>query len=225
MTFKKICAVLLACAMVTPAFAFQEVDCTTDPAFEKSSCNQCFKWWDKVQGDPIDFLADEWVNNTGNDMLLFKEIQNEPNLINLDPTNVQWTQNPSSEGFWEYTTEFDNLYSELEWGYILEAGKKITWIKSKLGYAYNLEKNDAPAGSNIGMLVYPILVTPILADDTLADEEEVHNECVLFTSGNQEPVEPQKPAKLPETGPAEVAMLAFLAMILAFGITKIRKQS
>lgn len=74
------------------------------------------------------------------------------------------------------------------------------------------------------MLVFPILVTPIMADDTLADEEESHNECVLFTSANDE-VEPEKPTKLPETGPAEVAMLAFLAMILAFAITRIRKQS
>lgn len=225
MKFKKLFAMLLAFVMITPTFAFEEIECSTDPAFDVSSCNQCFTGGKKVQWDNVDFLSDEWVNNTENDMLLFKEIQEEPRLINLDPTNVEWTQNPSSQDFWEYTTEFDNLYSDLEWGYVLEAGKKITWLKSKLGYAYNLSKNEAPADSNIGMLVFPTLVTPILADDTLADEEEVHNECVLFTSANQTPVDPEKPTELPETGPAEVAMLAFLAMLLAFAITRIRKQS
>jgi hypothetical protein len=35
-----------------------------------------------------------------------------PVMINLNPSNVTWTQQPSEEGFWEYTTEFNNLYSE-----------------------------------------------------------------------------------------------------------------
>lgn len=64
MKLKKIFAIMLTFAMVTPAFAFEEIECSTDPAFEQSSCNQCFQGGQKAQGDNVDFLSDEWVNNT-----------------------------------------------------------------------------------------------------------------------------------------------------------------
>lgn len=225
MKAKKFFAALLAFVMVSPAFAYEEIECNTDPAFAQYSCNQCFKGGAQSSGDNVDFLSDEWVNPSDNDMLLFKEAQDEPRLVNLDPENVEWSQNPSSEGFWEYTSEFDNLYSDLEWGYVLEAGKKVTWIKSKLGYAYNVTKNEAPQNSNIGMLIFPIMANAILDDGTLADESDIHNECVLYTSGNEKTEDPVETKRLPDTGPAEFAMLAFLAMILAFAVTKIRKES
>ena len=152
-------------------------------------------------------------------MIVYKEIQEEPRLINLDSQNVEWGQVPSSEGFWEYTSEFDNLYSEAEDGYVLEAGKKITWIKSKLGYGYQLTKNEAIAGENIGLLVFPLTANALLEDGSISDESDAHNECVLYTSGNaqEETVEVKR---LPDTGPAEFTMLAFLAMFLSFALVK-----
>jgi predicted 3-demethylubiquinone-9 3-methyltransferase (glyoxalase superfamily) len=83
------------------------------------------------------------VNASATDMILYKEIQEDPRLVNLSPDLTQWSQVPSSQGFWEYTSEFDNIYSEAEDGFVLEAGKKVTWIKSKLGYGYQVAKNTA----------------------------------------------------------------------------------
>jgi hypothetical protein len=89
-------------------------------------------------------------------MILYKEVQNDPSMINLSPESVQWSQLPSSQGFWENTLEFDNLYSQSEDGYILESGKEITWIKSKTGYAYQLTDNSTLVNTNIGLLKFNI---------------------------------------------------------------------
>jgi predicted 3-demethylubiquinone-9 3-methyltransferase (glyoxalase superfamily) len=89
-------------------------------------------------------------------MILYKEIQEEPIMINLNPDTIQWNHIPSSVGFWQNTPEFDNLYSEAEDGYILEAGNEVIWIKSKLGYGYQLTKNSEQVNTNIGLLKFNI---------------------------------------------------------------------
>jgi hypothetical protein len=66
-----------------------------------------------------------------------------PQMINLNPSQVTWSQEPSGEAFWEYTDEFNSLYVEDQEGYVINAGDRVTWLKSKLGYAYKLEKNQA----------------------------------------------------------------------------------
>lgn len=225
MKSKILLAALLTVALVTPTFAFEEIECSADPVFSANSCNQCFSWKAQSQGDTVGFLSDEWVNQSATDMILYKEIQEDPRLVNLSPDLTQWSQVPSSQGFWEYTSEFDNIYSEVEDGFVLEAGKKVTWIKSKLGYGYQLGKNTAPSGENIGMLVFPLTSHALLTDGTISEDSDVHNECVLFTSGTPDPETPVVIKRLPETGPAQFIMLAFFAMLLSFVLVKSRKES
>jgi len=225
MKSKILLAALLAVTLIVPTFAFEEIQCSSDAVFSAHSCNQCFKWEAQSQWDTVGYLSDEWVNTSPTDMIVYKEIQEDPRLVNLSPDQTQWFQLPSSQWFWEYTSEFDNIYSEAEDGYVLESGKKVTWIKSKLGYGYQLAENTAPAWENIGMLVFPLTSHALLSDGTISEDSDVHNECVLFTSGSPEPENPVVIKRLPETGPAQFIMLAFFAMILSFVLVKARKES
>jgi len=51
---------------------------------------------------------------------MYKEQQVMPEFINLNTSSVSWSQTPSSENFWEYTDDFNNLYSEDQFGYVLQ---------------------------------------------------------------------------------------------------------
>jgi hypothetical protein len=54
------------------------------------------------------------MNATDVIKILYKEEQIEPEMINLNSDNVVWSQMPSSDNFWEYTDEFNTLYSDVE---------------------------------------------------------------------------------------------------------------
>ena len=166
------------------------------------------------------------MNVTDIQKILYKEEQVDPEMVNLDSSNVSWTQTPSADNFWEYTDEFNELYSDIEEGYVLDSGKSVTWIKSSLSHAYKLDTNTATEGTNIGLLVYPISTHNILADGEITIDNAEHRECVLFKSGEAATEEiPEEPKKLPETGPAEFMLLAIIAMILGFGFLHIRARS
>lgn len=224
MKAKIILSAILAAVLITPTFAYETVSCDSDAIFAGNSCTQCFDGKTQSEWDTVGFLSDEWVNTTSTDMILYKEIQEEPRFVNLNPDNTEWSQVPSSEGFWEYTSEFDNIYSEAEDGYVLEAGKKITWIKSKLGYGYQLGKNTAITDVNIGLLIFPLTSHALLSDGSISPDDTVHNECVLFKSGTPTDIIPPV-TRLPETGPAESAMLIFFAMIMWFVVLKMRRKA
>lgn len=227
---KKLLAVISLLAISTPSFAaYEEIQCSTDKAFQANSCNQCFDWGSKVQGDNLWLLTDLWMNVTDVSKILYKEEQKDPYMVNLSPTNVTWTQTPNSDKFWEYTDELNALYSEKDFGYILAAWKSVTWIKSSLSHAYKLEKNNAKSGENIGMLIYPIVSHNILANGEVSMEDSnSHLECVLFKSADAstpEVIIAETPKKLPQTWPAEFMMLIIIAMISSFWILKIRSKS
>ena len=223
---KKWLVLLSLLAISTPVFsAYEEVECSTDVVFSENSCNQCFNWGSTDQGEYLELLTDLWMNLTNIKKLLYKEEQVDPEMINLDPTNVSWVQTPSAEGFWEYTDEFNALYSDIEEWYILEPGASVTWIKSALSYAFKLEKNTADKWTNIGMLVYSIYTHNILEDGEITIDNDEHRECVLFKSGENGEDPTPEPKKLPETGPAEYMLLIILAMIIGFGILKFRTRS
>jgi hypothetical protein len=42
-------------------------------------------------------------------------------MVNLSETSVTWKQTPDADKFWEYTDEFNALYSDAELGYVLAA--------------------------------------------------------------------------------------------------------
>ncbi len=220
----------------TGVSAYDEVKCTTDAVFAANSCNQCFSWGAKGEGSNLGFLKDEWVNTSTVDKMLYKEEQEMPKMVNLNEGLVSWKEVSWSSTFWEYTAEFNKLYQADEEGYVLKKGQKAVWLQSKKGNAITLTKNKAEAWKNVGLLVYPISTHNISENGDISVDSNVHKECVLFTSGKAEPkvaVIPGKkvtpkatPAKkLPKTGPEHYILLMLLAMVLGFGIMKLRKNA
>jgi len=216
--------------------AYTTVKCSSDPVFAANSCSvtdQCFTDRSRWEGSNLWELKDEWINSSTSDKLLFKEEQEMPKMVNLAPSLVTWKQNPSKVGFWEYTSEFEKLLDNEEQWYVLTKGKKVTWLKSKKGYTYTLSKNKAEEGKNIGLLRYNITTHNVLDDGTIDSNGTDHKECVLFKSGKvvkQEEVVPGKKTtktpvkKLPKTGPEHYVLLMLLAMIIGFGVMKMRKE-
>ncbi len=257
-------ATIVALSVWSASAAYKEIQCTTDPVFSSNSCNQCFEWGAKWEGANLGFLSDEWVNSSSTDKILYKEEQDMPKMVNLDPASVTWKSVPGEKGFWEYTNEFNALYKADEEGYVLGKWKRVKWLASKTAYAYNLEKNKAATGKNIGLLVYPISIHNISDTGDISVDATVHRECVLFTSGTPKVKEvqntwtpakaqPGQPAKaipktgpswkmptattqptkqgqpaapqLPKTWPEHYVLLLILAMVLGFGIMRLRKNS
>lgn len=224
---KKIIWILLVSTLINTSFvsAYSEIDCSSDIAFESNSCNQCFDWGVKNKWDYIGLLVDDWINNTNKDQILYKEEQTMPEMINLNPNLVAWSQTPSEEDFWEYTQEFDSLYSEDDLWYILKAGQRVSWLQSKMWYAYKLDNNASAANANIGLLVYPISTHIIQNDWSPSIDDQEHVECVLFKSAWASEIEtPEQPKKLPDTGPAEYILLMIIAMILWFGFIRLSSR-
>ncbi|MCD5380289.1 hypothetical protein LR004_00010 [Candidatus Gracilibacteria bacterium] len=236
---KILTALSLLALSATGASAYDEVKCNTDATFAANSCDQCFTGGAKGEGDNLGFLKDEWVNSSQVDKMLYKEEQEMPKMINLNEGLVSWKSVPGTKGFWEYTADFNKLYQADEEGYVLAKGQKVVWLESKKGYAYSLEKNRVEAGKNIGMLVYALSTHNISENGNVNTDPNVHNECVLFTSGTPKPkvavnpgtketpkVGAKTPAKkLPNTGPEHYILLMLLAMVLGFGIMKMRKNA
>lgn len=224
--FKKILAMSLLLASFSSSYAATtEVECSTDSVFAEYSCNQCFDWWIKEEGAYIGLLTDIWSNSSENDKIMYKEQQEMPEMVNLNTSKVEWSQTPDSKDFWEYTPEFEALFSEEQDWYVLAAGQSITWLKSKLSYAFKLDKSETVSGENIGLLVYPVLSHTLLANWELGMSNAPHNECVLFKSAAPwEAPKVNPPKTLPQTGPAEFFLLLILAMILGFGIVRFKNS-
>jgi len=75
------------------------------------------------------------------------------------------------------------------------------------------------------MLVFPLTSHALLSDGTISEDSDVHNECVLFTSGAPDPETPILIKRLPETGPTQYILLALFAMMFSFVLVKSRKES
>ncbi len=210
-------------------WAYEEVACTSNPIFSANTCNQCFKWGTKGEGDNIGLLSDDWVNDSNLKQIIYKEEQKFPFMINLSEGLVSWSQTPSAENFWEYTQEFEDKLDAKEEGYVLAPQEKVTWLKSKLWYAFALDKNQAPVWDPIGLLIYPIKPHNIMENGEITVEDTEHKECVLFTSAKKEAVTPPvapKPKQLPKTWPEEMMIVGLLALALltGFWLSKLTKK-
>lgn len=228
-SMKKKSALLLITSLVltlSQVSAYDEVQCNTNPVFTENTCNQCFTGGAKAEGDNLGFLADDWLNETTMSQIIYKEEQKLPYMINLGGEAAVWTQTPSETDFWEYTSEVNALFSADEEWYVLTPGQKVTWLKSKLGYAYQLGKNTVPAWENVGMLVYTIKPHNILENGEVTIEDAQHTECVLFTSWVEAatPVALEKPKELPQTGPEHIFLIA-LALLLGFGLIRFTRKA
>lgn len=229
MKIQKTLAVLLLgfFAVANTYAAYPEVECSSDAVFSENACNQCFDGGSVSIGDNIGLLTDDLLNEKLNDIIVYKEEQVMPEMVSLS-SNVSWSQTPTGEDFWEYTDSFNALYSEDEDGYLVPSGSEVTWLQSKLGYAYTLDANTQETGSNIGLLVYKLISHDISETGDIEIDSETHNECVLFTAGWEIPTTPptteQPPKELPETG-AEHVLLIVLALLLGFGLLRFMRKA
>ncbi|MDA9129309.1 hypothetical protein N9J72_02425 [Candidatus Gracilibacteria bacterium] len=235
--FASVLVVMIASTNVSFA-ALDTVSCESDPAFAANSCNQCFDGGTAAEGDNKGFLTDIWENNSDASQVVYKEEQVMPKMIPLNGSS--WTDIKASDSvdFWQYTPEFEALYSDSEEGYVLDAGESVTWIESTLGSAYQLSSSSATAGQNVGLLTYDIGVHNILAGGEPAIETDMYRECVLIKSGVSAPTQvtptdattptpapgPGQPTVLPETGP-EYIFLALAALLLGFGFFYMNKKA
>ena len=230
MTTKK--NILLASALfllssTTTFWAYKEIDCSTNASFTSNSCNQCFEWWSKKVWDNIWMLSDQWVNPSDSDQVFLKEENSDfPTMINLSDWKVEWKPTLPAKEFWEYTPEFEKLKSEADAWYVLPAGQKVTWLKSKVDAAFTLTKNTAKEWTSIGLMVYPIKVHNIVNWAPSIDSKD-HRECVLYKSSESTKTEvvvkKTTPKKLPKTWP-ETYVLILLTMFLSLWILKSRKK-
>ena len=224
---KKILVLISLLLVTMPTFAdYEEIECSTDSVFLENSCNQCFEWGEKIEGNHLGLLSDLWMNVTDLPKIFYKEENIDlPEMINLDPSNIEWIQTPNSENFWEYTDELEALYTDDQEWYVLNSGDSVTWIKSSLSHAYKLESNTSAKWSNIWLLVYPIFTHNIYSDGEIEIDNAEHRECVLFKSWEAAEEVIDEPKTLPETGPGEIMLLAILAMLLGFGVLQFRTKS
>lgn len=222
---------ILLAASVSWVSAFDSIACDSDPAFAQNSCNQCFDGGEKSQGDTVGLLSDDWKNDSTNSQIVYKEDQKLPFMQDISSGSASWSQVPDSESFWEYSDEFNALYDSKQEGYVLPAGQKVMWMKSKLGYGYTLDKNTLSKGGNIGLLVYPFKPHNILESGEITIDDVEHRECVLFKSAGapstpetpSTPSTPEKP-QLPKTGPESIVFVA-IALLLAFGLLMFTRKN
>lgn len=204
----------------------KEISCSTDAVFSEYSCNQCFDWWEKWEGSTVGWLSDLWVNSTGVNQIMFKELNFEkwdlPKMISLNKSS--WVEDKVADSFWKPTDDLEKTFDKEANGYLLKPGQSVNWIESTEWSSYVLEKNAAEKWANVGLLVYSISVNPVLENGEVSTDQETHKECVLYKSGNT-PVIPktEKPKELPKTWPEQFFLLLLLAMFLAFGILRFKK--
>ncbi len=205
---------------------YKSVNCNTNPAFATNSCDQCFDWGSIKVGDTVNGLFDNWLNNTPNILVAYKEEQKMPNLVRFG--NTTWISTPAEDvNFWKYSS--DIVWVQAGSGgknqYILPAWQSVKFFESDLGAGYKLEKTDKKAGDLIGLLRFPIVSHTI---DNSANESTASTayECaaITLTASSVVPVTPvveKKPTTQEitstKTGP-ETLLLIVAAFFIAFGL-------
>jgi len=196
--------------------AYREVSCSSNAVYNQYACHQCFDGGSVVDGDQLGFLSDIWVNDTNLSKILYQEEQVTPKMHSIGGT--VFTATKSAKDFWRPTKDLKDLGAQ--WGYILPAGSRVTWIESTPGAVYQVSNTPAK-WQHAGMLVYGITEHTIFANGDVSTENRVHNECVLFTSGagTPPPIVPDpepipKEITVPETGPGLWIVSVILAVLL-----------
>lgn len=182
--------------------AFNEVQCSSDAAFGQYSCGQCFDGGEIAEWSNLAYLDDVWHNDTDLRKIAFKEEQTLPELYPLN--GAEFNKEPNSDAFWQYTSEFEALDNDQFYGYVLPAGKSVSWIQSSDGASYAVNKVPAK-GQNAWIMVYDLMSHNILANDEIATKDAPHRECVLYKSA-QAYVPPVAPAPQPEPTPVPEKM-------------------
>jgi hypothetical protein len=83
---------------------YKSVNCNTNSAFATNSCDQCFEAGSVKVGESITGLFDNWLNNTPNILVAYREEQKMPNLVRFG--NTTWVSTPPVDtSFWKYSSD------------------------------------------------------------------------------------------------------------------------
>lgn len=207
--------------------SYTEVDCSTDSAFSDNSCDQCFDWWEKWQWESFWMFTDIFSNKTTNSKVIYKEEQTMPTMVNLGWDQTSWSQVPSSDNFWQYTPEFEALYSTWTEAYVVGSWTDVVRLTSSTWSAYKLDKDTASEWQDIWLLVFSSISHDLVNGNPAIDTTE-HKECVLYKSGvpttTDTTTESTPVKKLPKTWPEQIILL-FVALLAWLGFTLIRKKA
>jgi len=222
-------AIIFWLTLQSVAAAYTEVECNSDPAFAQNTCNQCFNWWEKWQGEAFGFINDIFINKTANPKLIYKEEQAMPSMINLWGDKTSWSQTPNSEDFWQYTKDFETVFSTWQEAYVVWAWKQVNRIESKTWYAFKLDKNTVARGQNIGMLIFSVISHDLVNNEVSIDTIE-HKECVLYkswvpsTTPTKVVIENTPVKRLPQTWPEHI-LLVFIALLLGLWLFGLKRRA
>jgi len=205
---------------------YKTVSCTSNSLFSTNNCDQCFDGGSVKIGDRLTGLFDNWVNNSSNVYIAYKEEQKNPNLVKL--TNSTWSSSPSDETkLWRYGTDIIWISSGTggKTQYILPAGQKVKLLESELGAGYTLEKTTAKNGEVVGLVKFPVVYHSIDASTASEGSANTHYECATYSlSAPVAPVTPTatgttipKTVTETKTGP-ETLLLIVAAFFIAFGM-------
>ena len=207
---------------------FKSVNCNTNAAFATNSCDQCFEAGSVKVGETISGLFDNWLNNTPNILVAYREEQKMPNLVRFG--NTTWISNPTVDtSFWKYSSDIVWVQAGSGWKnqYILPAGQSVKFFEADISSGYRLEKTDKKAWDVVGILRFP-LVSHVI--DSSANESAANTsyECASITLASSTvvappPTQPTEAQPIPKditstkTGP-ETLLLIIAAFFIAFGL-------
>jgi len=205
---------------------YKSVSCSSNSLFSTNNCDQCFDGGSVKVGERLTGLFDNWVNNSSNIYIAYKEEQKNPNLIKL--TNSTWSSSPSDESkVWRYGTDIIWISSGTggKTQYILPTGQKVKLFESELGAGYTLEKTTAKNGETDGLVKFPVVYHTIDATSASEGAANTHYECATYSlSVPATPVTPTstgttipKTVTETKTGP-ETLLLIVAAFFIAFGM-------
>lgn len=225
---KKILLILALTLTLSTAKAYESVDCSINPLFGQNNCNECFDWGEVKTWDNVTMLDDLWKNETTNDKLMYSEEITYPKMMSVEWASFE--QKPAdNEEFWETTSDLEALYSTWYEAYVLPAGQNVTWLRGKLGSAYQFTNNSLNVWDTAWVLVFDIMSHDIVWED-ISMSETPHKECVAYVNASEivevtpvveEPTPEPQPEEMTkvETGPwMNLILIIALSILLWVGL-------
>ncbi|MDD2917013.1 MAG: hypothetical protein PHH70_04180 [Candidatus Gracilibacteria bacterium] len=212
---------------------YREIDCNAD-YFTANNCSACFEGKAVAVGDQINGLYDTWTNKNANEQIIYKDEQSMPEIVPVIAGTVFLANPLDPVAYWKYGNQViwtDSATGTGKQEFMLDAGKSIKFLEADLGASYTMTANNAPNGSVVGVVKFPLSYHNVDADGN-EGKKETHIECVSYTTKpttvTVAPVEVVKPEpkKLTtvKTGPEESLALFAIALLIAAGVVVVRNR-
>lgn len=209
---------------------YKEVPCD-QTYFTENSCTQCFDGGKKAVWEKLTWFTDSWTNPNTTEQIIYKDEQTMPALINLWWVGTVWNTNPQeADKFWKFADEIawtDSATGSGTQEFLLEWSKTVNFLESDLWASYSMQSTDKNEWEPVWLVKFTLNYHDT---DENAKEWDIktHTECVAYMAWTPVAVQaaPETPKEVTKvkTGPESV-LLIFAALILWFGLTKLRKRA